>query len=146
MRFDGKVSIGRYHPFSDEVLECLTLRHADDQADSLPHALSVKGIGEIPVVQQRLHLVIRSRKPQLASAQSELQTTADAEIIIVIADVHLDRAMLASHEDGCDLHIIPQMRPLDRVAQAAGYPPDHSHVGGSGLPRPHPRTGYTDRC
>ena len=54
----GQVRIRWRHPVAQEVLERRVRRQADGQADGLAQPLGVKGVGEMPVIQPRLHLGI----------------------------------------------------------------------------------------
>ena len=112
-----QVSSGRRDAFDNEGLECWICSQADGQADSFAHALTVKGICEVTVVQKWLHIGIWRREPQLAGAQGELETTTDPEVVVIIVDSHLRRAMLTGHEYRGNLHVILEIRSLDRIAQ-----------------------------
>src|SRR5437773_9837779 len=101
-----QVNSGRRDAFDKEVLEGWICSQANGQADGFAHALTVKGIREIAVVQKWLHRGIWGREPQLASTQGELETTTDPEIVVLIIDGHLCRAMLAGHEYRGNLHVI----------------------------------------
>ena len=48
----GQVSIGRCDAVAEEVLERRVRCQADGQADGFAHALGVKGVGQMPVIQR----------------------------------------------------------------------------------------------
>src|SRR5438128_2558539 len=99
-----QVSSGRRDAFDNEGLEGWICGQADGQADGFAHALAVKGICEVAVVQKWLHIGIWRSESQLTGAQGELEATTDPEVVVIIIDGHLCRAMLAGHEYRGNLH------------------------------------------
>src|SRR5262249_42475274 len=101
-----QVSIAWCDTFDDEVSESRICAQSDGQADGFAHALAIKGIREVVVVQEGLYIGIRGGEPQLASAQGKLETATHPNVVGIVIDDHLHWSMLAGHKNRSNLHVI----------------------------------------
>src|SRR5262245_49261834 len=100
----GQLSISWGDPCDDEVFACRIGGQADGETDRFAHALTVKGIREVAVVEGRLDIGIWGGKAQFTSTQGELETTTKPNVVGIIIDDHLYWSMLTGHENRGNLH------------------------------------------
>ena len=117
-RVGGQVGVHRVDPRQQDFPVGRMLADGDAGADGLAHPFQVEGFLVVIVIQVGVVQRVAGFEPQFALAQGQLQAGADADVVFVVVDDDLRRAVFRGHQQGRNLHIVAEVGIGDGVAQA----------------------------